>query len=310
MKQTALALLLAVVVLTPALSRQSDNSFSGRWDLTVKTPQATFPSWLEVTDNGGNPAVRLVAKTGSVHPATDVKIANGHLTFTGVEWFGHDMPLAWDLTVSGEKLSGTIKRSKGGTGNVSGVRAPALNRPMPAAWSNPEPLFDGKDLQGWKPDNPAKNHWAAENGELVNQAAGANLISTRKFNDFKLHIEYNCPQDGNSGVYLRGRYEVQVEYEPADKNDRFHMMGSIYGFLPPSRTISPRPGQWESYDITLVGRHVTVVRDDVKIIDDQEIPGITGGALNSDEGAAGPLYIQGDHTGGMKYRNITISVPR
>src|SRR5581483_2616774 len=140
MKQTALALLLAVVVLTPALSWQSnDNSFSGRWDLTVKTPQATFPSWLEVQDNGGSPAVRLVARTGSVHPATDVKIANGHLTFTGVEWFGHDMPLAWDLTVAGEKLSGTIKRSNGASGSVSGVHAPALERAMPAAWSNPEP---------------------------------------------------------------------------------------------------------------------------------------------------------------------------
>jgi hypothetical protein len=86
-------------------------------------------------------------------------------------------------------------------------------------------------------------------------------------------------------------------------------MGSIYGFIPPAANVPPRPGEWESYDITLVGRTATVVRNGVTTIDQQEIPGITGGALDSHEGEPGPLYIQGDHTGGMKYRNITISLP-
>ena len=70
-----------------------------------------------------------------------------------------------------------------------------------------------------------------------------------------------------------------------------------------------RPGQWETYDITLAGRNVTVVRDGITTIDNQEIPGITGGAIDSHEAESGPLLIQGDHTGGMKYRNIRISVP-
>ena len=82
----------------------------------------------------------------------------------------------------------------------------------------------------------------AANGELQNTQAGANIRTTRDFGDFKLHIEYNCPPGGNSGVYLRGRYEVQVEYEPAGKNDSFHSMGSIYGFIPPATTLDPRPG--------------------------------------------------------------------
>ncbi len=110
-------------------------------------------------------------------------------------------------------------------------------------------------------------------------------------------------------MYLRGRYEIQVEYEPPAKNDAFHAMGSIYGFIPPAQEVAPRPGEWESYDVTLVGRTVTVVRDGVLIIDRAEIPGITGGALDSHEGEPGPLYLQGDHTGGLRYRNITISVP-
>ncbi len=141
------------------------------------------------------------------------------------------------------------------------------------------------------PDNPAANHWIAENGELQNTQAGANIRTTRKFGDFKLHIEYNCPPGGNSGVYLRGRYEVQVEYEPAGKNDAFHAMGSIYGFIPPATAVDPRPGQWEGYDVTLVGRNVTVVRDGVLIIDNAEIPGITGGALDSHEGEPGPHLL-------------------
>jgi len=101
-----------------------------------------------------------------------------------------------------------------------------------------------------------------------------------------------------------------VEYEPPGTDDKFHAMGSIYGFLAPAVEVPPRPGQWESYDVTFVGRTVTVVRNGVTTIENKEIPGITGGALNSDEGQPGPLYIQGDHTGGMKYRNITISVPQ
>jgi hypothetical protein len=209
---------------------------------------------------------------------------------------------------------GKQKRSDGVTGDIAGDSAPALDHPIPAHWTKPVPL-NGKDLTGWEPfvqepGKPVENHYVAKNGELVNEAPGANIRTTRKFSDFKLHVEYNCPQDGNSGVYLRGRYETQVEYEPAGANDEFHGMGSIYGFLAPAAKVSPRPGQWESYDITLVGRTVTIVRDGITVINHQKIPGITGGALDSHEGEPGPIYIQGDHTGGMKYRNIIISVPQ
>ena len=193
---------------------------------------------------------------------------------------------------------------------MAGVRAPKLGHADPRAWTNPEPLFNGKDLTGWEAFNPANNHWVVKDGVLVNEAKGSNLKTTRKFDDFKLHVEYNCPDNGNSGIFLRGRYEVQVEYEPSDANDKYHSIGSIYSFIPPRVALPRKPGQWESFDITLVGRWVTVVRNGVKTIDAQEILGITGGALDSNEVAPGPIYLQGDHTGGMMYRNITISVPR
>ena len=253
---------------------------------------------MEYADEGGTPFVRMVGRTGSVHAVRDPKVDGARLTFA-------DGPGQWQVTVKDHKLSGQSPQ-----GSVIGVPAPSLNHATPGAWTSPVPLFNGQDLSGWTPDNPAANHWMAERGELLNTEAGANIRTTRKFGDFKLHIEYNCPPGGNSGVFLRGRYEVQVEYEPPGKNDSFHSMGSIYGFLPPSTNVSPRPGQWEGYDVTLAGRNVTVVRDGVLIIDNAEIPGITGGALDSREAEPGPIYLQGDHTGGLKYRNITISVPR
>ncbi len=285
----------AVTLFLIATAANAQSPFAGRWDLTITTPQGAYPAWLEYQDIAGAPAIRMVGRTGSVHAVRGAKLDGPHLTFA-------DQP--WDLTVTDRKLTG---RTPDGT--IAGVPAPALNRKPPAAWAAPEPLFNGRDLSGWDPDQAANNHWVAEDGELRNQSAGANLRTVRTFGDFKLHIEYNCPRGGNSGVYLRGRYEIQVEYEPPGKNDAFHAMGSIYGFIPPATEVTPRPGQWESYDVTLVGRTVTVLRDGALIIDNAEIPGITGGALDSHEAEPGPLYLQGDHTGGLKYRNITIALP-
>src|SRR6185436_5699163 len=109
---------------------------------------------------------------------------------------------------------------------------------------------------------------------------------------------------GNSGVYLRGRYEVQV----LDSGDELAVgsLGGIYGFLEPSDAAAKKPGEWQTFDITLVGRMVTVVLNGTTIIANREIPGITGGALDSDEGSPGPILLQGDHTA-IEYRNITIA---
>jgi hypothetical protein len=306
-------LLCLAVLLCAAVWGETKSPFAGRWDLTIKTSADTYPSWMEFADEGGSPQVRVVGRVASAHPAMDVKITGSRLTFTTSEWFGKTIPVKWEIDGGRGKLTGTQRRGDGVLGKLTGVPAPAMDRQV-YAWGQPQSLFNGKDMTGWEPlitepGKPVQSNWRALGGELVNAAPGANIRTARTFQDFKLHVEYNCPNDGNSGVYLRGRYEVQVEYEAADKNDALHGMGSIYGFLAPSEAVPPKPGQWESYDITFVGRRVTVVRDGVTTIRDQEVPGITGGALDSNEGQPGPIYIQGDHTGGMKYRNITITLP-
>ncbi|PWT93725.1 MAG: DUF1080 domain-containing protein [Proteobacteria bacterium] len=305
MKQLALLLLVAAL---PAAAQTPANPFLGRWDLTITAGKDSYPDWLELTDKDGKLDAFVQPRSGGARHWDTVRLTNGHLIVTMASERGPSS--VWDLTAQGDRLTGTLMRGDTVQAQIAGVRAPAMNRPMPTAWTSPEPLFNGKDLTGWEPMGSAANHWVAKDGELLNETKGANLKTTRQFDDFKLHIEYNCPNDGNSGIYLRGRYEVQIEYQDVDASDKFHSIGAIYSFVPPSVMLPRKPGTWETLDITLVGRRVTIVRNGTKTIDNQEIPGPTGGALDSREAEPGPFYIQGDHTGGMRYRNITISVPK
>jgi len=131
----------------------------------------------------------------------------------------------------------------------------------------------------------------------------------QRFGDFKLHVEFNCAPGSNSGVYLRGRYELQIEDDPEPEGPTMRT-GGVYGFLAPTPEQPCRPGEWQTYDITLVGRVVTVVQNGQTIIDKQEIPGITGGALDSDEALPGAIYLQGTEAGHVAFRNITITPAR
>jgi hypothetical protein len=314
MKPTALVAALGLILATTALYSKAmfknpKAPFAGQWDISVTIPTTEYPDWLEVSDDNGNPKVRLQQRTGSVHPVASAHYEGKYLILEISPANDKGPAITWDLRIEGHRLVGVLKRGEMTNGQISGVRAPALKRKEPKAWTAPEPLFNGKDLAGWQPDNLSKVHWVVKDGAILNESGGANLKTQRKFQDFKLHVEYNCPNLGNSGIYLRGRYELQVEYEKPGVEDKLHEMGSIYGMLAPSQELPRKPGEWETFDITLVGRDVTIVRNGITTIDHQQIPGITGGALDANEAEPGPFYLQGDHTGGMMYRNITVSVP-
>jgi hypothetical protein len=271
---------LALPFLFPAFS-QKPNPFAGHWDLTINAT-TPYPGWLGVDEKNGKTEVWFQPRTGNVYEVKDYKLEGGRLTIPMGNNGG-----SLELDAAGDKLTGSLKRAANSS-PVTGVRAPALKRKEAAAWTTPEPLFNGKDLTGWEPMSPQQSHWVVRDGQLINEAHGSNLKTTRKFEDFKVHVEYNCPDEGNSGFYLRGRYEVQIEYEPAGHNPIERSMASIYGFLAP-KELPKKAGQWESYDITLVGRNVTIARDGVTVIDHKDIPGITGGALDSNEGEPGPF---------------------
>jgi hypothetical protein len=143
------------------------------------------------------------------------------------------------------------------------------------------------------------------NGVLTSPESGDNIRTLASFDDFKLHIEFRYPKGSNSGVYLRGRYEIQIE-DNQGKEPQSVYLGGIYGFIDPWLNAAKAAGEWQSYDVTLIGRMVTVVANGQTIIYKQEIPGITGGAIDSNEAAPGPIMLQGDH-GPIEYRNIIIT---
>ncbi len=301
------------------LSAQDTKAFLGRWDMTV-TPATgkPYPQWMELTDNGGKLEGRVQPRGGAWHAITGAHIESGKL-IVPVEEAGRGPAVSWELTSPGAgKLSGIEKRGDADGPALAGVKAPLLDRPMPKAWTKPKPIFDGKDLSGWEPiGNVENNKWVARDGELVNDnpevpgrrgPGAANIKTTEKFQDFKLHIEVNCPEGGNSGIYLRGRYELQVGTEGGKLPT--HEMGAIYSHYPPPAGAELALGKWTAFDVTLVGRHVTVLRDGKVYHDNVEIPGPTGGALDSNEAEPGPFFLQGDHHGVIEYRNITIAVPK
>ena len=292
--------------LAPVAFQAQTSPFVGRWDFNVGENKA---NWLGVTEKGGSLEIWFQPTGGHVHPLKDFQVNGSHLSMQIAPASAKRPAMTWELDAKNGKLVGTQKQGED-TVSLTGVRAPELKRGEPKAWSKPESLFDGKDLNGWEPvATGAQSHWIVKDGDLLNESRGANLKSTRKFNDFKLHFEVNCPEPANSGFYLRGRYELQLEYEANGTEPPERSMGSIYGRIAPSRELPRKSGQWETFDVTLVGRTVTIMRDGVMKVDHREIVGITGGALDANEGEPGPFYIQGDHTGGLKFRNITVSVP-
>ncbi|MEO6962513.1 MAG: DUF1080 domain-containing protein [Puia sp.] len=288
---------------------QDTSALEGRWDLTVKNADSEFPSWLEVRLSGLSTLVgRFVGSGGSARPISKVYFNEGKMHFSiPPQWERESNDLQVEGELQGDRLTGTMIIPDGKKYDWTAVRAPALRREKEPIWGNPVRLFNGKDLKGWHALGKV-NQWQAESGVLRSPKSGSNIVTDQTFTDFKLHIEFRYPKGSNSGVYLRGRYEVQIE-DSKGMEPLVGLLGAVYGFLPPSEMMAKDPGEWQTYDITLVGRMVTVVANGKKVICNQEIPGITGGALNSNEGEPGPIYLQGDH-GPIEFRNIEITLPR
>lgn len=309
---TAVAMVLAFLgTIRSGLAADGPAGLTGRWDLTVHAAAGDHPAWLEVTKSGRNTLVgRFVGQFGSARPIARIDVA----TDGRAETFRFAIPPQWeerstDLVVEGRlddgMIVGTISDTAGKPVRFGGSRAPALDHPEPA-WGRPVELLNGRDLAGWKPQHAtAANGWRVKDGILVNAEPGNNLRTERTFDDFKLRAEFRYPKGSNGGIYLRGRYEVQIEDNFGGEADS-HRIGGVYGFLTPCLNAAKPAGEWQEVEITLVGRRVTVVLNGERIIDRQLIPGITGGALESDEGAPGPILLQGDH-GPIEFRRLSIT---
>ncbi len=280
-------------------------AIEGRWDMNILVDGKPQPSWLEVVHSGTKRLVgSYVGISGSARPVSKVTFADNKISFSlPPQWEEEDNDLKFEGTLQGDSLAGNMTAADGKSYQWSATRAPLLRRENAPVWGSPIKLLGTNSMDAWQA--LGENQWTVKNGVLSSPKSGANLVTKEKFNDFKLHIEFRCPKGSNSGVYLRGRYEVQIE-DSKGKEPEKHLMGGVYGFLTPNEMAAKDAGEWQTYDITLVGRIVNVVANGKHIICNQEIPGITGGALDSREGEPGPILLQGDH-GPIEYRNIVIT---
>jgi hypothetical protein len=271
-----------------------------------------------VEEKDGQLHASILWSGGSVVPTESAKVDGNTLTVIRLSK-GKTGPVTETITanVSGDDLKLTTVKTKGdgqefGRADFTGKRIP----PVPPApdlskvkYGEPITLFNGKDLTGWRLVNPkSDNGWSVVDGVLMNRIEAGkhfgNLRTDREFEDFNLKLETRTQANSNSGIYLRGIYEIQVA-ETYGKPLDPHNMGALYSRITPSVAAEKPIGEWQTFDITLVDRHVTVILNGQKIIDNQPGLGCTGGALTSDESKPGPLMLQGDHTN-IDYRNIVI----
>jgi hypothetical protein len=312
-----------------SLISAADNPFIGRWALTLPEGRA---GWLGVEEKDGALTSSILWGGGSVLPTTSTKVEGDKLIITRVSKAkkkdgGEGEATTETITAkaSGDDLALTTVKSKG-NGKESG-RAEFTGKriaPLPPApdlskvkFGDPITLFNGKDLTGWRLTLPdADSGWSVQDGILINRVQEkktkekekgkhfGNLRTDAEFEDFNIKLEVRTLEGTNSGVYLRGIYEVQVMESFGQPLDSHHM-GALYSRITPSVAAEKPIGEWQTLDITLVDRHLTVVLNGKTIIDNQPVLGCTGGALTSDETKPGPIFLQGDHTD-VDYRNIVL----
>jgi hypothetical protein len=301
----------------------AENPFVGRWALTIPGGGA---GWLGIEDHGGVLQGSVLWGGGSVVPVASTKVEGDRLIVTRISKQKKKTAVGQQeekttetitATRAGNQLKLTTVKTKEdgkefGRAEFTGFRIPALP-PRPdlakVKLGAPVSLFNSKDLSGWRLIDPkADNGWSVADGVLLNRVVKGkhhgNLRTDAEFEDFNLKLEVRTQAGSNSGIYLRGIYEVQIA-ESFGKPLDPHNMGALYSRITPAVAAEKPIGEWQTLDITLVDRHLTVILNGKTLIDNQPVLGCTGGALTSDESKAGPLYLQGDHTN-IDYRNIVL----
>jgi hypothetical protein len=298
--------LTALLLLAGSAAFAADQDFNGRWDITAHTTPRPRAYWLEISGAGTpNPSGWFVsAYAGDRNKIDTIEIKNGELTFSFKPPAGRDgkqprIPV-WKARLSGGKLDGTF----GNEGQVTprtgftGVRAPVIADKDDGSWreGTPVQLFNGKNLAGWLPLNPSTEmKWSVVDGILRNAPPTTDIISEQKFWNFTLHVDFRIVEHSNSGIGLRGRYEIQI-LDDYGKEPNSHGAAALYSRVAPRVNASKKPGEWQTYDIRLVGRTLTVVHNGVNVLDKVEVEGLTAVANNADEAEPGPFILQGDHS--------------
>lgn len=295
----------------------ADSDFNGRWDLT--TVQARPRGWWVELKGVGTPQASgsfVSAYAGDLNKIGEIAVENGEVKWVINAPGNPKNPPAkftYRAKLVGGKLQGTMTR-EGGSGTAqpvqfTGVRAPALsNEKDDGSWKEGKPieLFNGKDLGGWHALVPSvEMKWSVVNGVLKNAPPTTDIVSDQNFWNFAAHIEFRIVEHSNSGIGLRGRYEIQV-LEDYGKEPNTHGSAALYSRVAPSVNAAKPAGEWQTYDIRLVGRDLTVVQNGKKVLDHVHVDGLTAIANNANEGEPGPFIVQGDHSY-VEIRKFTVT---
>ena len=337
MKKYATVLSVILITLTTSFVTHPDRTtllgkgFLGAWTFDV---EGGGVGWLKVHDDAGFLDAELLWIGGSVLPVSHIyTLDENNIVVTRTENIVkkknengldrvHTVTYTLRITRSGDEIEGTMVAPYWeGVGEskrkIKGKRLPPVGETPDLTrikFGKEIKLFNGKDLKGWRMIDPKKaNGFKVIDGQLVNDPVQpkdgthlsyGNLRTDQEFEDFNLTLEVNVPEGDNSGVYLRGLYEIQVVDSYGKEVDSHHM-GALYSRITPTEAAEKPAGEWQTFDITLYKRHLTVIFNGKKIIDNQPVEGPTGGAISSDVFAPGPIYLQGDH-GHVAYRNLIL----
>lgn len=306
-------LLLSLLAIAQAFAADSD--FNGRWDISAAAEPTPRAWWVEL--NGvGTPNANgkfVSAYNGDMNKIDSIAVENGELTFTIIQPQYRDRPsrtMVYRAKLVGGKLEGTMQMDGQTTPPLkwTGVRAPVIADKDDGSWKKDKPveLFNGKDLSGWKALRPGSEmKWSVVSGVLRNAPPTTDIISEQKFWNFDAHIEFRIVEHSNSGIGLRGRYEIQI-LEDYGQPPNTHGAAALYSRVAPSVNASRPPGEWQTYDIHLVGRTLTVAFNGRTVLDKVHVDGLTAIANNSDEAEPGPFIVQGDHSY-VEIRKFTVT---
>lgn len=297
-----------VMLLCSTLSLSADQkAFVGRWNLTGTGAHTDRVYWLEVKDEGGTLSGKFLNRGGSPLPVESIKVEGDQLIFT-IAGRPNVPAVEHRARLERGKLVGSTT-DRGTAIQWVGVRPPTWP-PTDAngkhTYGKPVELFDGKTLDAFDlqhKDRPSG--WTVVDGSMTNEPKANNLISKQKFKDYKIQAEYKLEKASNSGIYQRGRYELQV-VDDFGKPAESHGHMSIYAWVAPKVNASKPAGEWQAMEAIVVGNKVTVTLNGQKVQDNSTIEAITGGALDANETAPGPIMLQGDH-GKVWYRKVTVT---
>jgi hypothetical protein len=309
--------LIAFTLLALSFPAQSDvTPFLGKWNMTGTGENASVVYWLEVKQEGGELKGRFLNRASSPYDLPSIKVENGELVFANAPREGQPAPPVWRAKVIDGRLVGTTTIARRDATqppqviNWIGVRPPAwppVNANGPHTYGAAVRLFDGSTMDAWgvqHKQNPV--NWSVENGVMTSaEKNGNNLVSKATFQDFKIEAEYAIAAGSNGGIYLRGRYELQLLDDAGQPiSPQGHM--AIYGRTPPAVNASKKAGEWQTMEAIVVGNRVSVTLNGQKVHDNAVIEGITGGALDANETEPGPIMLQGDH-GKVMFRRVIVT---